>query len=349
MNLDIALLLTREGVASGAIYALLALGTVLVFNITRIAFVSYGDLIAYSALTLATIQANRLPGTVWLVMILSGLAIIMEGYDLYRRGRLRRPWRSIVTYAALPLAPVAVAMLLPSYDLPMAAQIILTIALIVPLGPLLYRVVFQPMRSASVLTLLMAAAVVHFPLAGLALLFFGAEGYRTNPYISGSVTIGGIEISGESLVVFGALVMISLSLYLLFERTLWGKGLKATAVNLVGSRIVGIRVASAGTAAFSIAAALAAVSGILIGPSLTVYSDTGFLIGLKGFVGAAIGGIVSYPLATFGALLVALIESFASFYSSALKDVAVFALLIPIVMLRWLFTKTEIEHEEEEV
>ncbi len=66
-------------------------------------------------------------------------------------------------------------------------------------------------------------------------------------------------------------------------------------------------------------------------------------------MGAAIGGIVSYPLATFGALLVALIESFASFYSSALKDVAVFALLIPIVMLRWLFTKTEIEHEEEEV
>ncbi len=64
MNSDIALLLLREGVAGGAIYALLSLGTVLVFNITRIAFVSYGDLIAYSVLTLASIQANTLPGTV---------------------------------------------------------------------------------------------------------------------------------------------------------------------------------------------------------------------------------------------------------------------------------------------
>lgn len=347
MNLDIALLLTREGIAGGAIYALLALGTVLVFNITRIAFVSYGDLIAYSALTLASIQANKLPGTIWLVLILAGLALLLEGVELYRRRRLAKPWRSLIMYGALPAAPVIVAAALPTYDLPMAAQIALTISLILPLGPLLYRVVFQPMRNASVLTLLMAAAVIHFPMAGLALLFFGAEGYRTKEYISGSINFGIIDISAENIVVVAALIIIGVSLYVFFERTLWGKGLRATAVNAVGARIVGIRVASAGASAFLIAAGLAAISGILIGPSLTVYSDTGFLIGLKGFVGAAIGGIVSYPLAMFGALLVGIIDSFASFYSSALKDIAVFALLIPIVLVRGLSINSEVEEEEE--
>ncbi|RDV04280.1 branched-chain amino acid ABC transporter permease [Undibacter mobilis] len=347
MNLDIALLLVREGIAGGAIYALLALGTVLVFNITRIALVSYGDLIAYSALTLASIQSNKLPGTVWLVLILAGLALLLEGIDLYRRKRLRASWRSLFRYGVLPSAPVVVALLLPSYDVPMAFQIVLTIALILPLGPLLYRVVFQPMRNASVLTLLMAAAVVHFPMAGLALLFFGAEGYKTKEYISGNINLGVIDISAESIVVVTALVFISVALYGFFERTLWGKALRATAVNAIGARIVGIRVASAGTTAFLIAAGLAAVTGVLIGPSLTVYSDTGFLIGLKGFVGAAIGGIASYPLALFGALLVGIMDSFASFYSSALKDIAVFALLIPIVLFRGFWIRSEVEEEED--
>lgn len=349
MNSDIALLLLREGVAGGAIYALLSLGTVLVFNITRIAFVSYGDLIAYSVLTLASIQANTLPGTVWLILILAGLALFMETFELYRRKRLAMLWRSIFAYGVLPCAPVAAAAVLPTYELPMAFQIALTFALILPLGPLMYRVVFQPMRTASVLTLLMTAAVVHFPMAGLALLFFGAEGYRTREYISGSLNIGSFEIPAANIVVLIALAVIAIGLYVLFERTLWGKGLRATAVNGVGARLVGIRVASAGNSAFLIAAGLAAISGILIGPSLTVYSDTGFLIGLKGFVGAAIGGIASYPLALFGSLLVGIIESFGSFYSSALKDVAVFALLIPIVLLRGLSVHSEVEEEEEEL
>ncbi len=115
--------------------------------------------------------------------------------------------------------------------------------------------------------------------------------------------IGSFEIPAANIVVLIALAVIAIGLYVLFERTLWGKGLRATAGERRGRRLVGIRVASAGNSAFLIAAGLAAISGILIGPSLTVYSDTGFLIGLKGFVGAAIGGIASYPLALFGPCL----------------------------------------------
>jgi branched-chain amino acid transport system permease protein len=64
--------------------------------------------------------------------------------------------------------------------------------------------------------------------------------------------------------------------------------------------------------------------GLLVAPITTIYYDSGFLIGLKGFVAAIIGGLASYPLAAGGAILVGLLESFSSFWASAFKDVIVF-------------------------
>ena len=65
-----------------------------------------------------------------------------------------------------------------------------------------------------------------------------------------------------------------------------------------------------------------------------MYYDSGFIIGLKAFVGAIIGGLVSYPGTALGAILVGVLESFASFWNSALKEVAVFGLLIPVLLWR---------------
>jgi len=80
----------------------------------------------------------------------------------------------------------------------------------------------------------------------------------------------------------------------------------------------------------------------------TMYYDSGFIIGLKAFVAAIIGGLVSFPVTAIGALAVGLVESFASFYSGALKDVIVFSLLIPVLMLRS-FLSRHVEEEDEEV
>ena len=86
--------------------------------------------------------------------------------------------------------------------------------------------------------------------------------------------------------------------------------------------------------AFGLAAAIGAVSGVLVAPITTMYYDSGLMIGLKGFVGAILGGMGSYPLAAAGALVVGLLESFASFLSSAYRDALVFALVIPILLWR---------------
>jgi len=123
-------------------------------------------------------------------------------------------------------------------------------------------------------------------------------------------------------------------LWLFFERTLYGKALRATAVNRLGARLMGISSQTAGQLTLAMAALIGALSGLLIGPTTTVFYDSGFLIGLKGFVAAVIGGLASYPGAALGALLVGVIEAFGSFWASAFKEVIVFTLILPVLLWR---------------
>jgi len=123
-------------------------------------------------------------------------------------------------------------------------------------------------------------------------------------------------------------------LFVFFGRSMLGKALRATAMNRIGARLMGIPTALAGDASFALAALIGAVAGVLIAPLTTVYYDTGFLIGLKGFVAAILGALASYPLALAGAVLVGQLEAFASFWASAYKEVLVFTLIIPVLWWR---------------
>jgi branched-chain amino acid transport system permease protein len=228
----------------------------------------------------------------------------------------------------------------------MVLQVLLTLAIVIPMGPLIYRLAFQPLAEASTLVLLIVSVGVHFALLGLGLVMFGAEGSRTTPFSDARFEFGALAISGQSLVIIGVSAALIVALYLYFERTLSGKALRATAVNRLGARLVGIGTAQAGRLSFTLAAALGALCGVLIAPLTTVYYDSGFLIGLKGFVGAIIGGLGSYPIAAAGALLVGLLESYSSFWASAFKEVIVFTLIIPVLLWRSLTSKHVDEGEE---
>ena len=157
--------------------------------------------------------------------------------------------------------------------------------------------------------------------------------------------LGPLPVSGQTIAVFAVTLVLIAALYLFFDRMLYGKALRATAVNRIGARLVGIPTASAGQIAFALASALGAVSGILIVPVTTVYYDTGFLIGLKGFVAAIVGALVSYPVTAIAALGVGLVEAFASFYASSFKEVIVFLLIVPVLMWRSLHS-AHIEEED---
>lgn len=350
MSFDVALILSVDGLANGAIYLLAGLGLVLIFSVTRVVFVPFGDIAAFSALTLAAFQLNRTPGTIWLIAVLAVIATLMEVWSLLRRGEAGKLPKALLWYGVVPLVPCAIAYAFGRMDLPEAVRILLALALVIPLGPLLDRIAFRPIADASVLVLLIVAIAVHFAIAGLGLLFFGPEGFRTTPLVGGIFDLpGGLVVTGQLLLMMGAAFLLSILFFLFFERSIAGKALRATAVNRTGARLVGIRPERTGTMAYVIASALAGVVGLLIGPITTIYYDSGFIIGLKAFVGAIIGGLVSYPVTALGALFVGLLESFASFFASQLKEVVVFSLLIPVLLWRSLALAHGGEEESEEI
>ena len=334
MDLQIFLLLGQDGITNGAIYALLALALVLVFAVTRAIFIPQGEFVAYGALTLASLQAGKVPGTIWLLLSLGTAIAVIDGIRLLREGRFRKLPPLLIYNVGIPLAFAGGLFVVPPTQLPLWAQVVTSMLLVVPLGPMIYRLAYQPVASASVLVLLIVSVAVHLALIGLGLLFFGAEGSRTPAFTDISFELADAPLQGQTILVVVASALLIIGLYFFFERTIYGKALRATAMNRTGARLMGIPPALAGKLCFTFAAAIGAFSGILIAPITTIYYDSGFLIGLKGFVGAIIGGLASYPVAALGALLVGLLESYSSFYASAFKEVIVFTLILPILVWR---------------
>lgn len=345
MDLQIALILGQDGITNGAIYALLAMALVLVFTVTRVIFIPQGEFVAYGALTMATLQSDTVPATIWLLVSLGVMVALIDGIQALRAKRKDKLTKTLIWNLAYPLILVAVLFLVPLAKLPMLLQMLFTLAIIVPMGPMLYRLVYQPLADATVLTLLILSVALHLSMVGLGLLFFGAEGQRTPAFSDASINLGAISISGQTLVVVFTSIACIIALYFFFERTLYGKALRATAINRIGARLMGIRPALSGKITFFVAALIGAFSGVLIAPITTIYYDTGFLIGLKGFIAAIIGGLASYPLAALGALLVGLLEAFSSFWASEYKEVIVFTLIIPVLLWRSL-KSTHVEDEE---
>jgi branched-chain amino acid transport system permease protein len=338
MNWQIALLLGQDGITNGVIYALLALALVLVFAVTRVIFIPQGEFVAFGALTLAALQAGKIPGTLWLLLGAGVLVAVIDGIAAARARDNAALGRCLAWNLGYPAALATVILTVAPANMPMTLQVLVAMATVVPLGPMLYRLAFQPLADASVLVLLIVAVAVHLTSVGLGLFFFGAEGSRTPAFTEASFALGEMTVSGQTLWMVLASLVLGLGLNVFFERSLYGKALRATAINRRGARLVGISSSSAGKWAFTLAAAIGAFSGILIAPITTIYYDTGFLIGLKGFVGAIIGGLASYPVAAAGALLVGLLESYSSFWASSFKEVIVFSLIIPVLLWRSLRT-----------
>ena len=346
MDWSIASILTLDGITNGAVYALLALALVLVFAVTRVIFIPQGEFVAYGALTLALLQLGQVPGTVWLLLVMALAAAVLDAVAGLRRGLGAAAVATAAAKAlAFPLAVVAFAWWAAPRQLPLLVQSLLTLAIVTPLGPLLYRLAYEKLADATVLVLLIVSVGAHFALTGLALVFFGAEGFRNPSFWDARFSAGALTLSGQTLIIFMVSIALIVALFLFFERTLRGKALRATAVNRLGARLMGISTSGAGKMSFGLAAFMGALSGLLIGPTTTMFYDSGFLIGLKGFVAAIVGALASYPSAALGALFVGLIESFGSFYASALKEVIVFTLIIPVLLWR---SFQHGHHDEEE-
>jgi branched-chain amino acid transport system permease protein len=340
MSTDIALILLQDGLVSGAIYILLTTALVLVFSVTRVIFVPQGDLVAFTALTLSALEGGNVPGTVWMLLLTAAIALGLEIVAAARQRDSVRAARSVLRFGLIPGIIAAAAIFLVPKEAPLIWKMAVSCALITCLGPLIYRIVFQPIAASSPLILLIAAIATHLGLNSLGLHVFGAEGVRTQGFPGAPFSLFGMIVSPQAAGVLASSVIVVIALCLFFRFSLRGRALLAAAHNRRGAEIVGISTVVAGRTVFLVASLAAAISGLLIGPTTTLYYDSGFILGLKGFVGAIVGGMAVYPIAAVGALLVGTVEAFASFWASAYRDVIVFLLIIPVLFWRSLSSLT---------
>jgi branched-chain amino acid transport system permease protein len=127
MTFDVAAILVADGIATGAIYVLVAIGTVLIFTVTRVIFIPFGDIAAFTALTLAAIETKQTPGTVGLVAGLAILASIVEISSLWQSNKVRLIPRAMLFYLLLPMSICLVGAVGARVELPEAARIVLAL------------------------------------------------------------------------------------------------------------------------------------------------------------------------------------------------------------------------------
>ena len=201
-----------------------------------------------------------------------------------------------------------------------------------------YETAMRPLlaRQAPVLSLLILSIAVHLTLKGLGLIVWGTEAYKLPAFSQGPpLALGTAVLPRQGVWIIAAGIVLMVGLWLGFTRTLWGKALVASAVNPVGARLMGIRVLAMGRQAFVLSALLAAAAGILIAPQTLADYDMGLMLGLKGFVGAVLGGFRHYPQVVAGCLVLGIAESLvAGLLPSGYRDAIAFLLLIAVLVAR---------------
>ena len=129
--------------------------------------------------------------------------------------------------------------------------------------------------------------------------------------------------------------LVSAAVYWFYDRTLTGKALRACAEQPVAARLVGISLSRASLISFLIAGVVGALAGVLASPVYFTSWESGLALGLKGFVAATLGGLVSVRGAVLGGLVLGVLETLtAGYISTGLRDAVAFLLLIVVLVVR---------------
>jgi len=217
--------------------------------------------------------------------------------------------------------------------LPLAA--LLAIAVAVVTGLLLHRFASEPARGASAVTLIIITIGASILIRGLAQIVFDRQ-FHSLPAFSGEepIRVLGASILPQSLWVLGGAAAIVAVLWLVMERTLLGKAVRATAANRLAARLVGIDTTLVLAFAFGISGAIGAMAGILITPITLTSVTVGTLLALKGFAAAMLGGMGNPVGAVVGGLALGLLESLAAgCISSTYKDAVAFLVILAVLFV----------------
>ncbi|HET6184431.1 MAG TPA: branched-chain amino acid ABC transporter permease [Acetobacteraceae bacterium] len=205
------------------------------------------------------------------------------------------------------------------------------------LGVAIERVAYQPLLRAPRLSILITALGVSLALENGVLLIYG-PGFNTYPHLlsHAGFALGTVQVSYAQVGIVVVSLALMLALYLFVHRTFLGTAMRALAVDQDAARLMGINVEQVIQLTFFIGSALAAIAGVMEGAYYTqINFFMGFLLGLRAFTAAVLGGIGNIPGAMAGGVLIGLLESLCAGYLSARwTDVFVFGILIGVLVVK---------------
>jgi branched-chain amino acid transport system permease protein len=281
--------LAIDGFRGGSIYALMALGFVMVYSVTGIINFAQGEFVMLGAMICITV--NDLP---------------------------------------LPLPPA----------MHLVLAILAGVAATTLIGVIIERATIHPARRSPPVTLIIITVGVTITLRAAALLQWGADPYVLPAFSTLALEdrvfrFGGVTVQAQSFWIWATLIVVLVLLYAFLEHTLLGRALRACAVNRRAAQLVGINPSRMSMLSFAMAAALGAIGGIVLGPVTRPIYDMGLMLGLRGFVAAIMGGLVSAPGAVVGGLLLGVVENLAAGATNpTYKSVVAFVILIAILLWR---------------
>lgn len=205
------------------------------------------------------------------------------------------------------------------------------------LGVVIEKVAYKPLRNSPRLAPLITSLGVSIVLQNAVMLIAGADNKRFDVNFPDSgIGISDVHISYINIFIILVSIILMLLLNYFIKRTKLGKAMRAVAEDKKTAGLMGINVDGIISLTFLLGSALAAVAGVMISISYGMINFTmGYIVGLKAFTAAVLGGIGSIPGAMFGGILLGLLESLgAGYISSTYKDVISFAILIIVLIFR---------------
>jgi branched-chain amino acid transport system permease protein len=212
---------------------------------------------------------------------------------------------------------------------------LLALLVVAVVAVLMQRLAIAPVRRMTTLVSIILTLGVSTALKAALLLIYGPQGRGLAPLPGSDLVVGGVSIRAQELWILGVTAVVAVAVTVFYDRTLLGKALRACAEQPVAARLVGISPRTAATVAFAVAGLLSAVAGVLASPIQLTQWDSGLLLGLKGFVAATLGGLVSIRGAVLGGLVLGVLESLtAGYVDSGYRDAVAFVLLIVVLVAR---------------
>jgi branched-chain amino acid transport system permease protein len=228
------------------------------------------------------------------------------------------------------------AVSLNGWGLPLWACFVGAVATVAIVSAAFEHLAIRPLLNKGVLAQIIATVGAAFALETAAMMIWGRDARALPPFTGEKpISVGGAAVVPQTLWVVGLTVVIVVSLQFFYRRSLFGKAVRACAVNPTAARLQGISYRRVVLFSFALSGAISAAAGVMITPVSFMSYSSGSLLGLKGFAAATLGGIGNPVGAVLGGFALGILEALGiGVVSAGYKDAIAFVILLLVLFLR---------------